>query len=143
MRLCKFQGIGAKVTIFTPSIDKAMEEGKRQKQVAGVILQEMNDIFQRLGLNMLDGGMISMSDVKITPDLLEARIYLSLFKVTNREETLRKIENKNYEVKKELAARVKHQLRRIPELRYFLDDTLDHVFKMEELFKKINEEKKP
>jgi ribosome-binding factor A len=120
-----------------------MEEGKRQKQVAGVILQEMNDIFQRLGLNMLDGGMISISDVKITPDLLEARIYLSLFKVTNREETLRKIENKNYEVKKELAARVKHQLRRIPELRYFLDDTLDHVFKMEELFKKINEEKKP
>ena len=120
-----------------------MEEGKRQKQVAGVILQEMNDIFQRLGLNMLDGGMISISDVKITPDLLEARIYLSLFKVANREETLRKIENKNYEVKKELAGRVKHQLRRIPELRYFLDDTLDHVFKMEELFKKINEEKKP
>lgn len=120
-----------------------MEEGKRQKQVAGVIQQEMNDIFQRLGLNMIDGGMVSISDVKITPDLLEARIYLSLFKVSNRDETLRKIEAKNYEVKKELATRVKHQLRRIPELRYFLDDTLDHVFKMEELFKKINEEKKP
>lgn len=120
-----------------------MEEGKRQKQVAGVIRQEMNDIFQRLGLNMIDGGMVSISDVKITPDLLEARIYLSLFKVSNRDETLRKIEAKNYEVKKELATRVKHQLRRIPELRYFLDDTLDHVFKMEELFRKINEEKKP
>ena len=119
-----------------------MEEGKRQKQVAGVILQEMNDIFQRLGLNMIDGGMVSISDVKITPDLLEARIYLSLFKVNNREETLRKIEHRNYEVKKELAARIKHQLRRIPELRYFLDDTLDHVFKMEEIFKKISEEKK-
>jgi ribosome-binding factor A len=120
-----------------------MEEGKRQKQVSGVILQEMNDIFQRLGLNMIDGGMISIAEVKITPDLLEARIYLSLFKVNNREDALKKIENRNYEVKKELAARVKHQLRRIPELRYFLDDTLDHVFKMEELFKKINEEKKP
>jgi ribosome-binding factor A len=120
-----------------------MEEGKRQKQVAGVILQEMNDIFQRLGLNMIDGGMISISDVKITPDLLEARIYLSLFKVNNREDALKKIESRNYEVKKELASRVKHQLRRIPELRYFVDDTLDHVFKMEELFKKINEEKKP
>ena len=120
-----------------------MEEGKRQKQVSGVILQEMNDIFQRLGLNMIDGGMISIAEVKITPDLLEARIYLSLFKVNNREDALKKIEKRNYEVKKELAARVKHQLRRIPELRYFLDDTLDHVFKMEELFKKINEEKKP
>jgi ribosome-binding factor A len=120
-----------------------MEEGKRQKQVSSVILQEMNDIFQRLGLNMIDGGMVSIADVKITPDLLEARIYLSLFKVKNQEETLKKIEGRNYEVKKELAARVKHQLRRIPEMRYFLDDTLDHVFKMEELFKKINEEKKP
>jgi len=120
-----------------------MEEGKRQKQVAGVILQEMNDIFQRLGLNMTDGGMVSISGVKITPDLLEARIYLSLFKVNDRDGTLRKIESRNYEVKKELAARIKHQLRRIPEIRYFLDDTLDHVFKMEELFKKINEDKKP
>ena len=99
--------------------------------------------FSGLGLNMIDGGMVSISGVKITPDLLEARIYLSLFKVNDREDTLKKIENRNYEVKKELAARVKHQLRRIPELRYFLDDTLDHVFKMEELFKKINEEKKP
>jgi ribosome-binding factor A len=89
-----------------------MEEGKRQKQVAGVILQEMNDIFQRLGLNMIDGGMISIAEVKITPDLLEARIYLSLFKVNNRDDALKKIENRNYEVKKELAARVKHQLRR-------------------------------
>jgi ribosome-binding factor A len=120
-----------------------MEEGKRQKQVAGVILQEMNDIFQRLGLNMIDGGMVSISGVKVTPDLLEARIYLSLFKVQDREGTLKKIESRNYEVKKELVSRIKHQLRRIPELRYFLDDTLDHVFKMEELFKKINEEKKP
>jgi ribosome-binding factor A len=120
-----------------------MVEGKRQKQVAGVILQELNDIFQRLGMNMIDGGMVSISTVKVTPDLLEARIYLSLFQVKDREETLQRIEGRNHEIKKELAARVKHQLRRIPELKYFLDDTLDHVFRMEEIFKKINEEKKP
>jgi ribosome-binding factor A len=120
-----------------------MEEGKRQKQVAGVILEEMNDIFRRLGLNMLDGGMVSISSVKVTPDLLEARIYLSLFKVSDPTATLRRISDRNYEIKKELAGRVKHQLRRIPELRYYLDDTLDHVFKMEELFRKINDEKKP
>ena len=52
-----------------------MEEKKRQKQVSGVINEELSDIFQRLGLNMIDGGMISISSVKITPDLLEARIY--------------------------------------------------------------------
>jgi ribosome-binding factor A len=120
-----------------------MEEGKRQKQVASVIAEALNEIFQRLGLGMIDGGMVSISGVKITPDLLEARIYLSLFQVKDQAETLKKIESRNHEIKKELAARVKHQLRRIPELKYFMDDTLDHVFKMEELFKKINEEKKP
>ena len=46
------------------------------------------------------------------------------------------------EIKKELTSRVKHQLRRMPELRFFHDDTLDHVFRIEEIFKKINEEKK-
>ena len=118
-----------------------MQEGKRQKQVAGVILQEINEVFQRLGLNMLAGGMVSISDVKVTPDLLEARVYLSIFQV-DKTEALKKIEDKNWLVKKELAERVKHQLRRIPELKYFIDETLDHVFRMEELFKKIKEEKK-
>ena len=53
---------------------------------------------------------------------------------------LKKIEERKWEIKKELAARIKHQLRRIPELKIFLDDTLDHVFKMEEIFNKIKEE---
>jgi ribosome-binding factor A len=118
-----------------------MEEGKRQRQVAGVIQQEMNDIFRRLGLNMIDGGMVSISSVKVTPDLLEARIYLSLFQVADATAAMKKIEDKAWEIKKELSDRVKHQLRRIPVIHYFQDDTLDHVFKMEELFKKIHEEK--
>ena len=50
-----------------------MEEGKRQKQVAGAIQVALNDIFLKLGLNHLQGGMVSISSVKVTPDLLEAR----------------------------------------------------------------------
>jgi ribosome-binding factor A len=118
-----------------------MTEGKRQRQVAGVIQEEMNDIFRRLGLNMINGGMVSISSVKVTPDLLEARIYLSLFKVPDTDAAMKKIEDRSWEIKKELAERVKHQLRRIPVLHYFKDDTLDNVFKMEELLKQINEEK--
>jgi ribosome-binding factor A len=119
-----------------------MQEGKRQRQVAGVIQEEMNDIFRRIGLNMINGGMVSISNVKVTPDLLEARIYLSLFKVDDVKAAMKKIEDRSWEIKKELAERVKHQLRRIPVLHYYLDDTLDQVFRMEELFKQINEEKK-
>jgi ribosome-binding factor A len=114
-----------------------MEEGKRQKQVAAVLAAELNDIFHRLGLNMIGGGMLSISDVKITPDLLEARIYISLFKVADEVAALKKVDARSWEIKKELAARVKHQLRRMPVLKFFLDDTLDQVFKMEELLKQI------
>jgi ribosome-binding factor A len=53
------------------------------------------------------------------------------------------IESRAWEIKKELADRVKHQFRRIPVLHFYLDDTLDYVFKMEEIFKQINAEKKP
>ena len=118
-----------------------MQESKRQKQVASLLNEEMNSIFQKLGLNMINGGMVSISDVKVTPDLLEARFYLSFFQVTDTKATLKKIEDRHHEIKKELAAAVRHQLRNIPVLKFFADDTLDHVFRMEVLFKKINEEK--
>ena len=120
-----------------------MQEGKRQKQVGGLIQEELNKIFQRFGLNMIDGGMVSISSVKITPDLLEARVYLSFFQVADANEALKKIQEKAGEIKKELGNRVRQQLRRIPEVKYFRDDTLDHVFRMEEIFKKISDEKKP
>lgn len=119
-----------------------MQEGKRQKQIAGLIQEEMNAIFQRLGLTMLDGGMVSISGVKITPDLLEARIYISLFQVKDPEATLKKLTDRSWELKKELTARVAKQLRRMPELKFFLDETLDQVFKMEELFKSIHKNDK-
>jgi ribosome-binding factor A len=118
-----------------------MEEGKRQKQIAGLLNEEINNIFQRLGLNMIGGGMVSISSVKVTPDLLEARFYLSFFQVKDIAAAMKKIDERHHEIKKELAARIRHQLRSIPVLKFFHDDTLDNVFKMEQLFKKIDEEK--
>ena len=118
-----------------------MEEGKRQRQVAGALQEELKDIFRRLGLGMIDGGMVSIASVKVTPDLLEARIYLSLFQVKEPAAVMKTIEARGWEIKKELADRVKHQLRRIPVLHFYLDDTLDYVFKMEEILKNISQEK--
>jgi ribosome-binding factor A len=96
-----------------------------------------------MNLLMVDGGMISISNVKITPDLFEARVYLSMFQVKDTQSALLKFEEKNKEIRKELGARVRHQLRSIPELKFFIDDTLDYVFKMEELFEKIKKEENP
>lgn len=119
-----------------------MQENKRQKQIAGLLQEELSDIFQRLGLNMVEGGLVSISSVKVTPDLLEARIYLSIFQADTKA-AMKRIEDRKWEIKKELAVRIKQQLRRVPELKLFLDDTLDNVFKMEELFKNIKKDQPP
>jgi ribosome-binding factor A len=117
-----------------------MQEGKRQKQVSGLIQEEINTIFQRMGLGIIDCAMVSISSVKITPDLLETRVYLSIYNAADNKAVLKKIEERAWEIKKELNARIKHQLRRMPELKFFLDDTLDQVFKMEELFRQIKKD---
>ena len=114
-----------------------MLEGKRQKQVAAVLEKELNEIFQRLGLAMMDGGLISIASVKITPDLFDARIYLSFFKVKDPAAALKMIEDKSWEIKKELTARVRHQLRSMPQLKFYIDDTLEYVDKIEQLFRDI------
>ncbi len=117
-----------------------MLEGKRQKQVAAVLEKDLNEIFQRKGLTMIDGGMVSIASVKITPDLFDARIYLSFFQVKDAVATLNKIQEQAWEIKKELTARVRHQLRSMPQLTFYIDDTLDYVDKMEVLFKEIKKQ---
>ena len=117
-----------------------MLEGKRQKMVAGLLNKELSDIFQRLGLSMMDGGMVSISSVKITPDLYEARIYLSFFKVADSFAALKKIEERAWEIKKELTVRVRHQLRSMPLLTFYIDDSLDYVDKIEKLFQEIKKD---
>lgn len=116
-----------------------MIEGKRQKQVAAVIEKEMNEIFQRIGLSMIHGGMVSIASVKITPDLHEARIYLSFFKVPDVPEAMKTIQDKAHEIKRMLTTSVRHQFRTMPVLQFYIDDTLEYVDKMEKLFKEIKE----
>ena len=117
-----------------------MQESKRQKQIGQLLQKELSEIFQRMGFNVVDGGMISISSVKVTPDLLEARVYLSMFKIADNHEMVNRIKERMGEIKKDLGNRVGKQLRRIPELSLFLDDTLEYIFKMDELFKKIKED---
>jgi ribosome-binding factor A len=117
-----------------------MEESKRQKQVAQLVQKELSDIFLREGLNIVRGGMVSISKVRITPDLYEAKVYLSLFQVQEPEAFLKEVRTRTNEIRNQLGMRVKNQLRIVPKLLFFLDDTLDYVFKMEELFKKIKDE---
>jgi ribosome-binding factor A len=118
-----------------------MKEGKRQKQVSALLLEELNKIFQKLGLNMIQGGMVSISSVKITPDLFEARIYLSFYQVANPKDALKLIEDRAWEIKRDLVSSIRNQLRSMPQLSFYVDDSLDYVDKMEILFREIHESK--
>ena len=118
-----------------------MKEGKRQKQVSALLLEEINKIFQKLGLNMIQGGMVSISSVKITPDLFEARIYLSFYQIPKPQEALKLIEDRAWEIKRDLVSSIRNQLRSMPQLTFYIDDSLEYVDKMETLFSEINETK--
>jgi ribosome-binding factor A len=119
-----------------------MEQGKRQMQIAKVIKKEMIEIFAKEGYNIINNnGMVSVTDVRITPDLFEARIYVSFFQIADADAMLDTIKEKTPEWRGQLGNRLKNSLRRIPTLTFFKDDTLDHVFKMEEIFKVLEEDK--
>jgi ribosome-binding factor A len=90
---------------------------------------------------MIQGGMVSISSVKITPDLFEARIYLSFYQIPKPQEALKLIEDRAWEIKRDLVSSIRNQLRSMPQLTYYIDDSLEYVDKMETLFKEISETK--
>lgn len=118
-----------------------MKEGKRQKQVSALLLEELNRIFQKLGLNMVQGGMVSISSVRITPDLYEARVYLSFYQVKDAADALKMIVDRAWEIKRDLVSSIRNQLRSMPQLTFYIDDSLDYVDKMDALFREIHENK--
>jgi ribosome-binding factor A len=118
-----------------------MEFSKRQIQIGKAIQAEMMEIFQKEGLNILNNGMISISTVKVTPDLFEARIYLSFFQIPEPDKMLEAIIARTSEFRGKLGNRMRNTLRNVPTLTFYSDDTLDHVFKMEALFKQIEEDR--
>lgn len=129
-----------KFTTYSINTHLIMEERKRQRQIGSLIQEELSVIFQYLGLHMIDGAMVSIAAVRMTPDLLEARIYLSIYNTDHSEKVMDLVRERQREIKKQLGNKLRHQLRRIPVLTFYLDDTLDYVFKMEEVFKKIHEQ---
>lgn len=103
-------------------------ESHRQKKIAGVIQKDLADILQRaINDSGLRGTLISVTKVKVTVDLSIAKVYLSIFPNTNNKEILADIRAIQPKVKHELSQRTKNQLRRIPELEFFIDDSLEYI----------------
>lgn len=110
-------------------------ETTRQNKIARLLQKELSDIFLRQTQSMGTGVLVSVSAVRISPDLSIARVYLSIFPSEKSEELCRNINDNQKSVRFELGKRVRHQLRIIPELRFFVDDSLDYIEHIDELLK--------
>ena len=108
----------------------------RTEKISELIKKEISIIFlQKINDPAL--GMLTITDVKVTPDVKIAKIYISVLNKEKRADTLSKIESINGYIRSELAHRIK--LRFVPELKFFIDETLDYVEKIESLIKKTHE----
>jgi ribosome-binding factor A len=111
-------------------------ETQRQKKIAGVIQKDIVDILQRATIDGgLKGTLISVSKVNVTTDLSIAKIYISIFPVKGAQELLEGIKSNQPLIKHELSQRTRNQLRRVPELLFFLDDSLDYIENIEKSLK--------
>ena len=110
-------------------------ETTRQNKIARLIQKELGDIFL-LQTKAMPGVLVSVSIVRISPDLSVARVYLSVFPSNRSEEIVKNINANMKAIRFELGNRVRHQLRIIPELKFFVDDSLDYAAHIDELLKK-------
>ncbi|WP_128544151.1 30S ribosome-binding factor RbfA [Larkinella soli] len=113
-------------------------ESKRQQKVARVLQKDLSEIFQRDARHLFNGAFITVTSVRISPDLSIARVYLSFLAVKNREMLLDLIREKGRSIRQQLADRVRHQLRIVPELNFYIDDTADYAAKMDALFANLD-----
>jgi len=102
-------------------------ETNRQKKIAGVLQKDLVDILQNSARDNLKGIVISVTKVQVPTDLSQAKVYLSIFPTQNREAILKAIIASTASIKNELAQRTKNQLRRLPNLSFFVDDSLDYI----------------
>ena len=110
-------------------------ETTRQNKIARLLQKELSDIFL-LQAKALRGTLVSVSAVRISPDLSVARAYLSIFPSDKGAEILNNVNANMKSIRYELGTRVRHQLRIIPELKFFLDDSLDYLEHIDELLGK-------
>ena len=105
-----------------------------QNKTSSLLQKELSDIFQKQTQSMR-GVLISVSAVRISPDLSVARAYLSVFPSDRAEEIISNVNANARSVRFELGSRVRHQLRIIPQLKFFADDTLDYLDRIDQLLK--------
>ena len=110
-------------------------ETTRQNKIGRLLQKDLSDIFMLMAKDKMQGTLISVSTVRVSPDLSVAKAYLSIFPSEKAESVLEYIEEHKWNIRHELASRVRFQLRKVPELAFFADDSLDYLENIDRLLK--------
>lgn len=108
---------------------------KRQNQVASFIQKELGELFILRASEWVPGKMLTVSIVRVTKDLSIANIFISVFPSNDSEATIKQLNDASSQIRYELGTRIRHSIRRIPELRFLLDDSLDYIDKIDDALK--------
>ncbi len=116
-------------------IIKVAMESTRQKKVSRLIQKELAEIFIRKGNELAHGKLVSITKVRVSPDLSYAKVFVSIFPATNQDDVLNSINESSVKIRYELGQKVRTQLRIVPELAFHIDDSLDYINKIDQLLK--------
>jgi ribosome-binding factor A len=111
-------------------------ETTRQKKVARLIQKELADLFLRRNNELAPGKLLSVTVVRVSTDLSLAKVFLSIFPSASREEVLNSVKDHSHKLRFELGQKVRNQLRIVPELAFFIDDSYDYIDNIDKLLKK-------
>jgi len=109
-------------------------ETKRQKQISELLRRQLSMVLMEEGTYIFEKALVTITRVNVSPDLQNAKVYLSVFNTDNKQAVMLGIHENLHRLRFSLANKVGKQLRRIPELQFFLDDSLDEVFRMDQIF---------
>jgi ribosome-binding factor A len=105
----------------------------RQHKVSRLLLKELGNYFQKKGAEITGGKMVTVTVVRITPDLGVAKVYVSIFPGESTGEALQSIVERAGNIRNEMGKRLRNQMRHIPEFVFYLDDSLDYIDRIDHL----------
>ena len=111
-------------------------ESIRLNKVSRMIQKELSDIFQRESQTLFNGNLVSVTVVRMSTDLMLAKVYVSIFAPSGKENAFPLLNENKKNIRHQLGQKIRHQVRAIPELAFFIDDSLEYADRIDELLKK-------
>lgn len=111
-------------------------DSTRQQKIARLLQRDITEIVQKEMADVTRGSLVTITNVRVSPDLAYAKIYVSVFPFERSEAMLEAINSESWLIRKMLGARIRNQLKVVPELEWFIDDSLEYINNIDNLLKK-------